>query len=77
MIYLIYKTDDNHIHESKVLIGIAIKRNPIFMIGEHVQKEGEKLSEDDVYNLANINQTQGYSGAGEFLYEAIEADELI
>jgi hypothetical protein len=77
MIYLIYKTDIHHSYDSRELMGIAIDRNPVYMIGEQVQKEGKKLSEDDVYNLTHIRQTQGYSGEGEFQYEEFETDILL
>jgi hypothetical protein len=77
MIYLIYKTDNWHSYGSRDLIGIAVNRNPIDIIKEQVKKEGEKLSKDDEYNLANIKQTQGYEGEGEFQYEEAETDTLL
>jgi hypothetical protein len=40
---------------------IAVK-----MCKAQAKKEGEKLTSDQLYNLNNIHQTQGYSGEGSF-----------
>jgi hypothetical protein len=77
MVYAIYKTDNAHSYPSRELIGIAQAENPLNLIIEAAKKEGEELSEDDIYNIVNINQTQNYSGKGEFDVEAVETDKLI
>ena len=77
MVYAIYKTDNWHSYQSRELIAIAEAESPTNIIIEAAKKEGEELSEDDIYNIVNIDQTQGYSGEGEFDIEAVETDKLI
>jgi hypothetical protein len=78
MIYLIYKTDVHHSYASRDLIGISTNdSSPISIIKQQVEKEGEDLSSDDLYNLSTIKQTQGYEGEGEFDYESVETDILL
>ena len=49
----------------------------MMLIKRKVKAEGEKLNEDDLYNLQHINQTQGYEGEGEFDMEEIDKNVLI
>jgi hypothetical protein len=78
MIYLVYKTDAWHTTDSKELIACCdTKKKAIRLIKQIADKDdNEKLSEDDIYNLEHINQTQGYAGSGEFLIEEIEKNVL-
>ncbi|MEX0313440.1 MAG: hypothetical protein AB3N18_04625 [Allomuricauda sp.] len=41
------------------------------------KKEGEVITTDEMYNLENITQTQGYEGEGEFHFEEIELNKLL
>ena len=34
------------------------------------------MKKDQLFNLGNINQTQGYSGEGEFVIQIAEIDTL-
>lgn len=77
MALIIYKTDNYHSYASRDILGICVEGGYIDIIKQQIEKEGEKLSEDDEYNLANIKQTQGYSGEGEFVLEWFETDELL
>jgi hypothetical protein len=79
-VYLLYKTDIWHTSDSKELIGVATSPAAVIeMCKEFAKKEGEIISEDDLYNLEHIKQTQNYQGeaAGEFLYEEIETNVLL
>jgi len=65
--YTIFKTDNQHSHASKDLIGLAENKEiAIDLIREHAKKENEVLNTNDLFNLNNIEQTQGYKGSGEY-----------
>jgi hypothetical protein len=77
-IILIYKTDNWHSYGSRDLIGVASSmRSTLRIIKLHAKKEFQKLSEDDLFNLQNIKQTQGYEGDGEFDYEIVETNKML
>lgn len=64
-------------HNNKELIGVfTTKGNAIKAAHEKAAQEDEFISEDDLYNLERINQTQGYTGFGEFIIEEIELNKL-
>lgn len=78
--FLVYKTDVNHSYASRDLIALASTQvTAVLLCSEHAHKEGENLSEDEdqMHNLVNIKQTQGYSGEGEYQYEEVILDILI
>jgi len=75
---IIYKTDAWHSYASRDIIAIALnKRTAIKLCKAQAKKEGEKISAQELWNLENIHQTQGYSGDGEFQIESIEINRLI
>jgi hypothetical protein len=77
-VFILFKTDAWHSFASRDLIGIfESKELLIDAIKEKAKKEGQKLSQDDIFNLNNISQTQGYSGEGEFDFDEIEINTLI
>jgi len=76
-LYLIYKTDAHHSYASRDLIGVSVEVDPISIVLAQVEKEGEKLDEEQLFNLRNIEQTQGYSGEGEFHFEEVSTDVLL
>ena len=77
--YLIYKTDANHSYASRDLIACTNKNELacIKLCEEQAKKEGYELDEDQFYNLAQLQQTQGYAGEGEFQYEFMKQDVLL
>lgn len=76
--FLVYKTDNWHSYRSRDLIGVCTSFNIAFKIClQQAKKEGEKISEDDIYNLRNIKQTQDYTGEGEFVIEEIDKNILL
>ncbi len=76
--YLIYKTDAHHSYASRDLIGVATdKIIAIDIIKQKMRKEGEKLDNNQRYNLDHISQTQGYSGEGEFHFEEVKTNILL
>ena len=77
--FLVYKTDRWHTSTSYELIAISdTKKKAIKLIKDMASRDDEKnLSEDDIYNLEHINQTQGYTGAGEFLINEVEKNKLL
>lgn len=78
MVYLVYKTDAHHSYASRDIIGIATHPARAIDICEaQANKEGETLNEAQMFNLNNIEQTQGYSGDGEFQFESVETDTLL
>ena len=77
-IYLLYKTDTHHSYASRDLIGASASANTILrMCHAQADKEGEEISEDQIWNLCNLKQTQGYSGEGEFHFESIVLNKLL
>lgn len=78
MIYLVYKTDVWHSYASRDIIGVCTTLAHAYdAIRQQARKEGEKLTEEDIFNLVNIKQTQGYTGDGEFQIEGIEKNKLL
>lgn len=75
--FIVYKTDTWHSFASRDQIGISETHlGAMNLCLQQAKKENEKLDEDQIFNLSNINQTQGYSGEGEFHIEEIELDTL-
>jgi hypothetical protein len=77
-VVVVYKTDNWHSFASRDLIGVA--ENLLYaveMCEKQAEKEGEKISADDLYNLTFIRQTQGYQGEGEFYLEIVTLNELL
>ena len=76
--YILYKTDTQHSFGSRDVLGFSqFVEGIISLCLQQAEKENEKISDDDLYNLNHIKQTQGYEGEGEFDYEEIEEDVLI
>lgn len=77
-VYAVYKTDAWHSYASRDLIGIASDFSSAQLLcHEQAKKEGFGIKGDELYNLANLRQTQGYEGDGEFMFEEITLNELI
>ena len=75
--FLIYNTDVWHTHGSKKLIGLSeSKDKAINLCEQYAERENETLSQDSIFNLKNILQTQEYDETGEFLIEKIEINTL-
>ena len=82
--FLVYKTDSVHSYASRDTIAITTDHSEslsflkaIMLCHEQAEKEGEEINEDQIYNLRNLKQTQGYSGEGEFQIEFIETNKLL
>ena len=77
-IFLVYKTDAHHSYASRDIIGVATSPElAVSICQQQAKKEHEELSDDDLFNLRNIAQTQGYDGEGEFQFESVNTDELL
>lgn len=77
-LFLVYKTDAWHSYASRDLIGACTnKPSVIRIIKQKAKKEGEKIGNDQLFNLNNISQTQGYFGDGEFHFESVELNKLL
>lgn len=77
-IYLVYKTDNLHSFASRDVIGVCGDRTVcMYVIVQKAEKEGEELSLDQKHNIAELNQTQGYSGDGEFVIEQVMMNTLL
>lgn len=69
-IYLVWSTDNHHTHHSKQLLAVCTSKfQAITLIQDFAKEEDETISQDDLYNLEHINQTQNYEGYGEFVIE--------
>ncbi len=77
-VFLVYKTDNLHSYNSRDIIGVATREAKAIVICKlQARKEGWKLTEDQLFNLNNSKQTQGYSGEGEFQIEQVEKNVLL
>jgi hypothetical protein len=78
MIYLVYKTDSFHNYASRDIIGVADhEAHAIHICQLQAKRDSEEISEEQLFNLRNIKQTQGYSGEGEFQFEGIQENTLL
>ncbi|MGN6440204.1 MAG: hypothetical protein ACTHMM_27000 [Agriterribacter sp.] len=76
--YIVYKTDVHHTYKSRDMIAICTSKKYLMRaIKKQVEKEDSKLDPDQLYNLEHIQQTQGYDGPGEFVYEKVSANTLL
>jgi hypothetical protein len=77
-IFCIYKTDKHHSHGSKSLLGLATTFTKAVAICElQAKKEQNKLDPDQLFNLKEYKQTQGYTGEGEFYIESNPINTLL
>ena len=77
-VFIVYKTDNWHSCASRDTIGIATSRfAAIEICKEQAKKENKKIDKDQLFNLSNLKQTQGYSGDGEFQFEEITLNKLL
>lgn len=76
-VYVVYKTDSQHSYASRDIIGVATSHKmAISICRQQAKKEHRKINEEQLFNLNNIKQTQGYSD-GEFQFEEMKKDILI
>ena len=78
-VYLVFKTDCHHTHQSRELIGIATNTDIVLrIIKERAKKDGDKITPEQVNLLKTIKQTQsnGDEISGEFLFELQPVNEL-
>lgn len=74
-VFIVYKTDSHHSYASRDIIGVATtERKAIQICKWRATKENEKISKEQLINLGNMKQTQGYAGDGEFMYEAAQTN---
>lgn len=77
-IIIVYETDNWHSRASMNVIAVCTnKKKAISLIKKYAKEQGEKISSDDLYLLNTINQTQGFSGSGEFHMEEHEKNVLL
>lgn len=77
-LFLVYRTDNWHSYASRDLIGCATTfTTAINICKQQAKKEGYKIDSDELFNLNNLKQTQGYAGEGEFQIEEIAKNVLL
>ena len=77
-VFLVYKTDTHHSYASRDIIGVATNQTEAIEICKaQAQKEGRKISDEQLWNLGSMKQTQGYQGEGEFQFETVKTDTLL
>lgn len=77
-VLIVYKTDAWHSYNSRNLIGICLSIESAIVVCEaQADKEEGEIGEDQLFNLRNIHQTQGYFGDGEFQIEIVELNTLL
>lgn len=75
--FIVYKTDVVHSYASRDILGISLFGDPVSIVLQQAEKEGETVSEEQLFNLRSFSQTQGYLGEGEFHIEPVELDTLL
>lgn len=77
--YIVYTTDSYHSCASRGFRGVFdTKEEAIGAITEGTEViTGEMLSDDDLFNLQNIDQTQGHQGLYEWVIEKVPLNEIV
>ena len=76
--WVVYKTDAQHSFGSRDVIGICTDLpSAIGICKEKATQDGGSIDSDDLFNLNNIKQTQGYLGEGEFDIEELSLNRMI
>jgi len=77
-IFLVYKTDNQHSFKSRDIIGAVDSADEVINICQlQAKKEGCVITSDQLFNVNNYHQTQGYEGAGEFATERVILNTLL
>jgi len=77
-VYALYHTDNWHTPESRELKGLFTDyKKMVAAVSTIANSDDVSLSDHDKYLLETIQQTQGYEGIGEFLYDKIETNTII
>ena len=76
--YLLLSTDLWHTRKSEKLLAICeTKEKAIELAIKHSEKDGLKMTSEDILNLKNIGQTQGYSKELEYILLEQKVNKLI
>ncbi|MFT3946170.1 MAG: hypothetical protein QM763_04275 [Agriterribacter sp.] len=76
--FILYRTDVWHTYKSRDLIAVCTTQKHLIKICKTIaQNDNTKLSEDDMYCLNYLKQTQGYTGTGELVYEEIKQNTIL
>jgi len=77
-VFLVYKTDAWHSYASRDLIGVGNTiLSAIALCIQQSKKEGKKISSEQLWNLENLKQTQGYDWEEEFDIEEVQTNTLL
>jgi len=77
-VFIVYKIDTWHSYASRDTIGVVTTIDiAITICKQHAKKSGKKIHKEELWNLANIKQTQGYRGEGEFHIEPVDVNVLL
>jgi len=77
-VFIVYKTDNWHSYKSRDIIGLSdTQEGAIELCQAKAKDEGEAIDDIELFHLNNIQQTQGYSGEGEFQFEEMDINVLI
>jgi len=77
-VFIVYKTDNHHSYSSRDVIGIGTSKDEAIQIcKQQANKENQVINGTQIWNIHNIQQTQGYDGDGEFDYEIIETNKIL
>ncbi len=77
-VFLVYKTDAWHSYASRDLIGVGNTiLSAMALCVQQSKKEGKKISSEQLWNLENLKQTQGYDWEEEFDIEEVQTDTLL
>ena len=75
--FILFSCDNHHTWGSTEVVAVCSNlNNAIKLAKQYAKKQGNKLSEDDLYMLRYKLQTQGYSGDGELMIEFFNQNEL-
>ena len=75
--FAVYQTDNWHTYQSRDLIALCTTfKKAIGLVKKKARQEGIKLTENDLYNIEHLKQTQGLGADFEFVIEPIEINVL-
>jgi hypothetical protein len=77
-IFIIYKTDEKHSVESRVLVGVGDNIDQCLNISQlFAYEEKSTITIDDIISVGEDYKSVGYYSGGEFYYKLVEINTLI
>lgn len=77
-VFIVYATDQHHAKSVRHLLGVATNNSQALKICETAaQRDGQQLTKQHRFQLANHRQTQGYSSDREFIITEVTPNKFL